>query len=352
MTPSRRGSPGHTENQPVQEKLVFIIGAPRSGSTLLARMLGAHSRIQAPAEPHIMTPLAHLGYFERVDLAPYDPIISQLGIRELVADLPGGEAEYLDALRQYTDALYAGLLAKHPADLLLDKTPAYALVLDFLVRLYPDAKYVVLTRNPMAIWSSVIESFFDGDHEMAYRHNPVIERYVPAIARFLRDRPAPIHPIRYEEMVKSPEEHMRSVSEFLGIEFEDAMVNYGEAAPQASASRGLGDPMKVASEKRPTTGSLAKWAEQLTGRPDRIAQCREILANLDDADLEIWSFNRQELEEQIAAVDPSGKAKAGPKLSRHVLERKIMLAARRRVGDNAAGRIVRRVRELCDLLLR
>ena len=51
-------------------------------------------------------------------------------------------------------------------------------------------------------------------------------------------------------------------------------------------------------------------------------------------------------------MDPGGKAKAGPKLSRHVLERKVMLAARRRVGDNAAGRIVRRVRELCDLLLR
>jgi len=336
----------------VEEKLVFIIGAPRSGSTLLARMLGAHSRIEAPAEPHIMTPLAHLGYYDRIDQAPYDPIISQIGIRELVADLPHGEEDYLNALRQYTNALYAGLLEKHPADLLLDKTPAYALVLDFLVRLYPNARYVVLTRNPMAIWSSVIESFFDGDHEMAHRHNPILERYVPAIARFLRERPAPIHPVRYEELVKAPEEHMRSISEFLGLDFEQAMVNYGDAGHATSAARGLGDPMKVASEKRPTTGSVAKWAEQLSGQPDRIAQCEEILENLDEADLETWSFSRETLKEQIAAVDPSGPRKAGPKMSRHVIERKLLLAARRRVGDNAIGRLVRRVREVCDLLLR
>lgn len=336
----------------MQEQLVFIIGAPRSGSTLLARMLGAHSEIHAPAEPHLLTPLAHLGYYERVDEAPYDPIISQLGIRELVPALPHGEADYLKALRSYTDDLYSGLLANTGAHLLLDKTPAYALVLDFAARLYPNARYVVLTRHPMAIWSSVIESFFDGDHEMAHKHNPVIERYVPAIAKFLQDPPVPIHHIPYESLVKAPEEHMRSVSEFLGIEFEASMVNYGDGQSQNAAARGLGDPMKVATEKRPTTGSLAKWAEQLNGRPERVAQCRSILNRLDDADLATWGFSRQEIEDQLAAVDPAGPRAAGPKLSRHVLERKLLLALRRRVGENWSGRLVRRVREICDLLLR
>ncbi|MFP6640282.1 MAG: sulfotransferase [Myxococcota bacterium] len=336
----------------MQDQLVFIIGPPRSGSTLLARMLGAHSQICAPAEPHLLTPLAHLGYYERVDQAAYDPIISQLGLRELVAQLPGGEAEYLEALRSYSDRLYRGLLVGSSANLLLDKTPAYALILDFAVRLYPRARYVVLTRHPMAIWSSVIDSFFDGDHEMAHRHNPIIERYVPAIARFLRDRPAPIHPVRYEELVNAPEDHMRSLCTFLDIKFEPAMVNYGEGQSAASAARGLGDPMKVASETRPTTGSLAKWTEALTGRPDRIAQCQEILASLDDLDLETWSYSRQEIQHQLAAVDPAGPRAIGPKLSRHVLERKLMLAARRRVGDNRLGRAVRRVRKVCDLLLR
>ena len=66
----------------VQNQLLFLIGPPRSGSTLLNRMLGAHPAIHAPVEPHLLTPLAHLGYYDRVTSADYDPIISQLGIRQ------------------------------------------------------------------------------------------------------------------------------------------------------------------------------------------------------------------------------------------------------------------------------
>ncbi len=90
----------------MQDKLLFLIGPPRSGSTLLTRMLGSHSAIHAPDEPHLLTPLAHLGYYARVDQAPYDPIITQLAMQELVKALPDGEAGFLAALRACTDSLY------------------------------------------------------------------------------------------------------------------------------------------------------------------------------------------------------------------------------------------------------
>jgi len=336
----------------VQDRLLFIIGAPRSGSTLLNRMLGAHGEIHAPAEPHILTPLAHLGYYARVDEAPYDPIIAQLGIRELVPHLPRGEESYLDALRAYSDHLYAGLLEGNPGRYLLDKTPAYALVLDFIARLYPDARYVILTRHPMAIWSSVVDSFFDGDHVMAHQHNPILERYLPAMAQFLREPPRHSMHIPYEALVADPEAHMRSFCEFADLEFKPDMVDYGKANSEGAASRGLGDPMTVAGQSRPVTDSLAKWTQQLAGRPDRVRQAQEILGRLDDRDLATWGFDREDIASELAAIDPNAAPKKGPKLTRHVLERRLMMAARRRVGDNLLGRLVRKVRELCDLLLR
>ena len=336
----------------MQDRLLFIIGAPRSGSTLLNRMLGAHGEINAPAEPHILTPLAHLGYYARVDEAPYDPLIAQLGIRELVPNLPRGEESYLEALRGYTDHLYEGLLEGGSGRYLLDKTPAYALVLDFITRLYPDARYVILTRHPMAIWSSVVDSFFDGDPVIAHEHNPILERYVPALARFLRKPPRRALHVRYEELVADPESHMRTFCEFAELDFEAGMVDYGAAGSQASASRGLGDPMTVAGQSRPVTDSLAKWAGQLAGRPERIDQCREILADLDDRDLETWGFDRKTIGAELDAIDPAAAPRPGPKLSRHVIERRLMMAARRRVGDNRLGRWVRQLREFCDLVLR
>ncbi len=336
----------------MQDRLLFIIGSPRSGSTLLNRMLGAHTRIHAPVEPHLLTPLAHLGYYEKVDQAPYDPTISQRGIRELVRHLPRGEEDYLDALRACTDTLYARLLQGTGADWLLDKTPAYALVLDFAARLYPNARYVVLTRNPMAVWSSYVESFFDGDHVVAHAHNPLLERYVPAISRFLREKPAPIHHVQYEDLVADPEKVVPEICAFIGIDFEPGMIDYGETNAQGEAKRGLGDPMNVARHKRPSTESLAKWATQLQGEPGKVEQCREILARLTDEDLQLWGFTRKRIAADLDGIDVDARPLGRAKATRYALERRALVMLRRNIHDNALGRVVRQVRSVCDVLLR
>jgi hypothetical protein len=332
---------------------VFLIGAPRSGSTLLARMLGAHPEIFAPPEPHLMPPLAHLGFHERVDQAPYDPVITQEGLRSFVRLLPGGEADWLAALRRATDHLYERALAPSGRRLFLDKTPAYALVLEFLVKLYPDARYLVLTRHPMAVWSSYVDSFFDGDAGAAHARNPILERYVPAIARFLRERPAPLLHVRYEALVQDPEPVLREICAFLGVAYEPGMVEYGraeEAAPRAG--RGLGDPVTVDRETRPTTRSLAKWMEALAADPVRLAQGREIAERLADEDLAQWGAPGPELRKALAELAPVGAGPSRGRLTRYALERRLLVRLRRNIHRNAFGRLVRRVRTVCDVLLR
>ncbi|MEN8161209.1 MAG: sulfotransferase [Myxococcota bacterium] len=335
------------------DRLLFLIGAPRSGSTLLARMLGSHSQIFAPAEPHLMPPLAHLGFHERVDAAPYDPVITQEGLRHFVDLLPEGEADWLGALRRATDHLYERALAPSGRAWFLDKTPAYALVLDFLAKLYPDARYIVLTRHPMAVWSSYVDSFFDGDAAAAYARNPILERYVPAVARFLRERPVPLVHVRYEEIVAEPERVLGELCEFVGLPFEPGMVEYGNAeGPAPAAGRGRGDPITVARETRPTTRSVGKWAAQLAQDPTLLTQCREIAERLADDDLAVWGTPGPELRKALAEIVPTGQPAPKPRLTRYALERRLLVALRRNIHENAFGRLVRRVRTVCDVLLR
>ena len=340
----------------MQDQLVFLIGSPRSGSTLLSRLLGAHSEIFAPEEPHLITPLAHLGYYDCVENAPYDPIITRAAARALVAALPAGEDAYLAALRAYSDSIYRGLLegGGGTAKRLLDKTPAYALSLDFLAKLYPQARYIVLTRHPIAVWSSFVDSFFDGDDRVAHTHNPLLERYVPAIARFLRTASVPMHRIQYENLVQDPEEESRNLCTFLDLDYEPAMIDYGSApGARGESVRGLGDPTTVARETRPTTGSLSKWPEAASGRPERVALYREILARLADEDLESWGHPRAEIVAELEAVDLGGRPARRPRLTRYALERRLLVAVRRQIRpDNALGRLVRKLREICDILLR
>ena len=334
----------------MQDRLIFLIGAPRSGTTLLARMLGGHSAIYQRAEPHLITPIAHLGYFGKVQKAPYDPNNVDQAIHEFVADLPRGEADYLDALRAYSDTLYGRMLATAPGKrFFLDKTPAYALVLPFVAKLYPGAKYVVLTRHPLAVQSSYVESFFDGDWAVAVNHNPILARYVPALASFVRDRPVPLLHVRYEDLVRDPEAEFRRICEHLGIPFEAAAIAYGE---KGDAPKGLGDPTGVARHTRPVTTSVSKWAAEIAARPDVLALVQKLLDELDPADLATLGYPRDKIVAQLEAARGAPVPIKRDAPTRYALERKLLVALRRNIHQNRLGRVLKRVRFALDVVLR
>ena len=97
------------------------------------------------------------------------------------------------------------------------------------------------------------------------------------------------------------------------------MVNYGErASGTQSSARGLGDPMTVARESRPTTHSLSRWARDLNGEPERIELCGRILDSLTDEDLATWGHARAEIEAELdAAAAEGGKPRKRPLKSPH-----------------------------------
>jgi hypothetical protein len=335
----------------VQDRLVFLIGAPRSGTTLLARMLSAHSQIYGRAEPHLITPIAHLGYFGKVQKAPYDQNNVEQAIREIVAEIPRHEAGYLEALRAYTDSIYAQLMELAPPGkrLFLDKTPAYALVLPFLTKLYPQAKYVVLTRHPLAVLSSYAESFFGGDYRVALEHNPILQRYVPELARLVRDEPVPNVWVRYEELVKEPDVHFRRICDHLGVPFEAGAITYGESG---EAFKGLGDPTGVARHTRPVTSSVSRWAAEIASSTDTLALVSRVLDELDPADLEALGHPRERIVAQLEAARGAPVPVKTRAPLRYQLERRLLVAVRRNIHRNALGRVLQRARFALDVLLR
>jgi len=331
----------------MEDRLLFLIGSPRSGSTLLARMLASHSAIYGRPEPHLITPLAHLGYYGRVDKAPYDPFNVWEAAHQVVGDLPRGEADYLDALRAYTDILYGRLLDASGRKLFLDKTPANALVLPFLTKLYPRARTIVLTRHPIAIFTSFANSFFDGDYDVAQRHNPLLDRYVPAIATFLIEKPMPLVHVRYEALVEKPEAEMRRILDFIGLPFEPETIEYGR---QEHRNEGLGDPITVARHTRPVTESVDKWAEELAADPKKSAFVRRLIARLDPADLAAWGYPVETIFDPLTKA--TGRKPPRTRLTRYTLQRKVLVALRRNIHRNALGRLLKRIRFALDVILR
>ncbi len=327
--------------------LVFVISPPRAGSTLLQRMMGAHSEIFTHPEPHLITPIAHLGVYGNVDKAPYDHINAAEATRAFIDDLPRGEEDYLDALRAYTNTLYDRMLSTSDASYFLDKTPANALVLPFLQRLYPDAKYVVLTRHPLAVFSSYANSFFKGNWEEAHEFNPILERYVPAMGAFLRRRPVPLLHVVYEDLVQRPESELERVFAFLGLENDPDAVEYGRSGP---AKKGMGDPMTVDRAGRPVIESVDKWAAELAVDSKKQALAERMLNQIDAEDLAAWRWS---IEEIWAPVEMSGGTPT-PKRKRnaYTFQRRVMLALKKDIHQRPHGKVVKRIKYYCDVLLR
>jgi len=343
----------------MQDQLLFLISAPRSGSTLLQRMIGSHSAVATHPEPHLVTPLAYLGYHDTVDKAPYDHINSAEAIRLFVSHLPQGENDYLDALRAYADTLYQRMLDTHPGKhVFMDKTPAYALVLPFLTRLYPAARYVVLTRHPLAVFSSYAQSFFEGRWEDAHAFNPILERYVPAIARLLRERPVPLAHVQYEALVQDPAAHLERVFAYLGLPNEPEAVTYGDRFQ--GEAKGPGDPMGVGRHDRPVTDSVHKWAAELAEDEGKRALAEAMIERLDDRDLTAWGWeDRDALWAPLAdaAAAPgrrrtAPRRKAAPPLNFYRVQRKVFLALRKDIDKRPHGAVLRRIKYYCDVLLR
>ncbi|MEO8601340.1 MAG: sulfotransferase, partial [bacterium] len=205
-------------------------------------------------------------------------------------------------------------------------------------------------RHPLAVFSSYAESFFNGDYAAAQAYNPLLERYVPAIAKFLRQRPAPIYHVVYEQLVADPERVLGEIFAFLGVPNEPQAVEYGKAEP---AAQGLGDPIGVKKHSRPSTESVDKWAAEIASSPDRLRLSREIIARLDPADLATWGHPIEGIWQPLEAAAGAGAAPPKKMLDRYRMERFLIVKLRGLVQRQPLlRRLLGTVRLGADVLLR
>lgn len=318
---------------------------------MLERMLESHSMIKGGPEPHLLTPLAHLGVWDNVQKAPYDHVLAAEAQKLFIDQLPNKQQDYWDACRAYCDTLYGRYLEGGKETICLDKTPAYGLILPFMMKVFPDAKFVVLTRHPLATFSSFANSFFDGDYQVAQKYNPILNRYVPAIATFLRQNDVPYIHVKYEDLVKDPESWMEKIYGYIGVPFEKDTIDYGNKEPETA--KGLGDPIGVKQHSRPTTASVKKWVEDLAADPAKLALMQEVIAQIEPEDLATCGYPADTIWKPLEEL---GNRTASPKkapMNRYRLQRKLIVKLRAMAQRGGAFRkLLQKLRLTCDVLLR
>jgi hypothetical protein len=226
-----------------QTPLFFIVGRPRTGSTLLRTLFDAHPNVIIPMEwPLILALYKRFGHIQHWDKKMLEDFYQGLfeplrfkywsitnwpaiKFQQLQSDLLGctGETSF-ETLIKIVYSHYNSLFPKNEILLIGDKNPVYSNQAALLAKVFPDAKFIHLTRD----YRDNIVSMLDVDFEMpniallAYRWKYSFK----TIETVSEENPGRFVRIRYEDLVDDPGRSFAGMCKFLGIPFEPEVLEF------------------------------------------------------------------------------------------------------------------------------
>lgn len=249
---------------------VFLVGFPRSGTTLLENVLASHPSVVTMEEQPFLVDAAR------------DLVATPDGLDRLANLGPAQLAECRNAYWRHVRDLSIDATGK----VFVDKHPMHSVNLPLIVKLFPRAKVLFACRDPRdTVWSCFRRQF---------RMNPSTYQFLTlAGAANLYDQvmrlfeiyhaklPLALRMLRYEDLVDAFEPKMRTICEFIGIEWQDEMRHFAErkkARSIATASstqvvrglyrEGIGQWRRYANEIAPILPILRPWVDKFGYPPE------------------------------------------------------------------------------------
>lgn len=211
-----------TEDAPRRRGPIFVVGLPRSGTTLVDRIISSHSEVDSMGEiPDLALTLNRLGQTSDAHQlleasARIDP--DRLG------------DEYVRSVRSY------GSVAPH----FIDKTPTNFLYIGLIAKALPGAPVVHVRRHPVDSCLSMYRALFRTGYPFSYDLEDLAEYYIAydTLMRHWRSVfPGVVLDVSYEELVENQEQASRKIISHCGLDWEPACLEFDKnQAPVATAS--------------------------------------------------------------------------------------------------------------------
>jgi hypothetical protein len=249
---------------------VFIFSLPRSGSTLLQRILATHPSVATASEPWILLPFLYARRKNGI-YAEYGHRKALKAIEDFVAGLQGGDAEYLRAVEALALRLYRDRAGPR-ARFFVDKTPRYHVVSVDIVRAFESGRFIFLWRNPLAIVASMIETWGRGRwnaYEFALDLYDGLEALLEA-RDLAGDRALSV---RYGDLIAQSPESREKVFAYLDLRIDEA--DPGSQQNVVLDGR-MGDHAGVRAYQDLSREPVTKWKQTLAS-PLRKFWCRRYL---------------------------------------------------------------------------
>ena len=232
---SLQGPSAHTlaaldqQSQAERPRPVFVLGMPRSGTTLTEQILGSHPDVHGAGELSFM-----------------EDTINEAS-RRTGKPFPGLAQSLTPALLDELGALYLGRLAARAGNeaVVVDKTPMNFQYIGFIARILPEARFIHCRRNPVDNCLSIFKLPFEESHSYAHGLESLgryYRRYAGLMEHWNRIVPDRIATVAYEDLVADFEAETRRLLEFLDLPFSASVLAFHETrrivkTPSASQIR-------------------------------------------------------------------------------------------------------------------
>ncbi len=204
----------------VSDEPIFIVGLPRSGSTLVEQILASHSAVEGTMElPDIGFIAKDLGWSESGDSTrPYPESLAGLD-----------DARRSELGRAYLDATRVHRKLGRP--FFIDKMPNNFHHLGLVHLILPGAKIIDIRRGPMASCFSAFKQHFARGQNFSYDLTELgryYRDYVDLMSHFDAVLPNRVHRISYENLIENTEGEIRKLLDYCGLPFEEGCLAFHE----------------------------------------------------------------------------------------------------------------------------
>ncbi|MDX2473229.1 MAG: sulfotransferase, partial [Candidatus Krumholzibacteria bacterium] len=240
------GTIGQNDSNPAFRGPIFVVGAPRTGTTLTMGILNKHSQVHLYNEVH---------YSERIyDTMPNDGILDSTELEKAAGRLlklspwkkgagsSDSDLSHLISAAQnfggrhssIFEAFLTGESHAHGKVIWGDSSPQDVLYIARLKRWYPDAKFIGVVRDPRGFLASYKNYYRKELKSYRNRFNPLANSllwrsYMRSLQSAKSSKLGPdVHLLHYEDLVRSPEPEIQRMCSFLGIPYEESMLEVGQ----------------------------------------------------------------------------------------------------------------------------
>jgi hypothetical protein len=275
---------------------IFIFSLPRSGSTLLQRILMGHPKIASVAEPWLLLPFLYTTKREGL-LAEYSHSTCHKAIKDLINNLPNKQKDYNRFLREFANNIYSSYCNDNEI-FFLDKTPRYYLIISEIATLFPDAKFIFLFRNPVHIYSSILNTWGKNRFINLSKNHIDLNRGPKMISEGYELLKNKSYMIQYEQLLREPENSIIEILNYLEL---DNNINLLKIFHKQDTKGSMGDPLGTKNYKKIVTSPLNKW-ESIFSTVLRKKIIKNYIQNIDEKVLLVQGYSKNKILQDISRL--------------------------------------------------